>query len=430
MNYVEMEDDRPSKADLAMSLGVTLSSAYVFLVKVAGFHWNVKGPDFSEYHALFGMIYEDVDSMIDPCAENILKLGYDAPASFAEFKSMSEVEDGYDGMNDPIQMCSALLVANEALIAQINETFKIADAADEQGIADFMASRDDMHKKWQWQLRAITGAQTGGKLGKSDAGHSPVTMKSPESITDVIENDRQISPCPFCSAECTCSGAPCVCPPQCTCPCRMLVAAASRKAPKKDRIYGSKKNAPGSASGGKKITFSAKTEKALRNKMEEHNEKAPKGRRATMAQLKAVYRRGAGAYSSSHRPGKTRDQWAMARVNAYLRLLRSGTPANPNYKQDNDLLPSAHPKSTRASASILASGVLDVEILDEAAYENPEQAILAMAEFSDLSYDAIPALRAAWLRAVESDENPFDRAKSLAVNLYNSSDADLLPKRN
>lgn len=205
--------------------------------------------------------------------------------------------------------------------------------------------------------------------------------------------------------------------------------AKSRRAPKKDRIYGSKKNKPGSAAGGKKITFSAKTEAALRNKVKEHNEKAPNGRRATMAQLKAVYRRGAGAFSSSHRPGKTRDQWAMARVNAYLRLLRSGRPANPNYKQDNDILPSGHPRSSRSKTSIMASGFLDVEIKDEADYTTPEDAILAFAEFSGQGYEIIPALRAAWVRAVRADENPYIRAKRLAVDLYSSIDSDLLPKK-
>jgi hypothetical protein len=72
--------------------------------------------------------------------------------------------------------------------------------------------------------------------------------------------------------------------------------------------------------------------------------------------LKAVYRRGAGAFSTSHRPGKTRDQWAMARVNAFLKLLRSGSPSNPKYKQDNDLLPAKHPKSSKKSASV--SGIV------------------------------------------------------------------------
>lgn len=124
-------------------------------------------------------------------------------------------------------------------------------------------------------------------------------------------------------------------------------------APKKDRIKGSSTNPKGSASSGKSkaIKFSAKVEKSLKNKVSEHNEKAKEGRKATLGMLKAVYRRGAGAYSGSHRPGMTRDQWAMGRVNAYLKLLRSGKPSNSAYKQDNDLLPAKHPRSTKSSAS-------------------------------------------------------------------------------
>jgi len=132
-----------------------------------------------------------------------------------------------------------------------------------------------------------------------------------------------------------------------------------RKAPKSDRIKGSKANSPGSASGSSKaraVKFSDATETSLRNKVEAHNEKAPKGRRTSLATLKAVYRRGAGAYSTSHRPGKTRNQWAMARVNAFLKLLKSGRPENSAYVSDNDLLPASHPKSTKKSASSLTAG--------------------------------------------------------------------------
>jgi hypothetical protein len=130
---------------------------------------------------------------------------------------------------------------------------------------------------------------------------------------------------------------------------------ASTPAPKKDRIKGSKTNPKGSAASGKSkaIKFSDRVETSLKNKVKEHNEKAAKGRRATLGMLKAVYRRGAGAFSTSHRPGKSRDQWAMARVNAYLKLLKSGKPSNPNYKQDNDLLPAAHPRSSKKSASVM-----------------------------------------------------------------------------
>lgn len=134
---------------------------------------------------------------------------------------------------------------------------------------------------------------------------------------------------------------------------------ASTPAPPQDQIEGSDENEPGSAKGaGGDIKLSEATETALRNKVKEHNDKMsaddrPDWTRTTYGQLAAVYRRGAGAYSSSHRPGVSRGAWAMARVNAYLYLLRNGNPENSNYVTDNDLLPEGHPKSTRSIGSQL-----------------------------------------------------------------------------
>jgi len=123
-----------------------------------------------------------------------------------------------------------------------------------------------------------------------------------------------------------------------------------RKTPAKpsERRRGSRKNPRGSAESGSSVAFSEAVTTSLKTKMENHNKKVDAGsKRATLAALKAVYRRGAGAFSTSHRPGMTRGQWAMARVNAYLYLLRNGRPSNPNYTTDNDLLPKGHPKSSK-----------------------------------------------------------------------------------
>lgn len=97
--------------------------------------------------------------------------------------------------------------------------------------------------------------------------------------------------------------------------------------------------------------MSARVEKALRNKVKEHNEKygdSP-GKRATYGMLAACFRRGVGAYRtnpSSVRPNVSGpDQWAMARVNGLLFALRTGGFRNTPY--DTDLLPSAHPLSSR-----------------------------------------------------------------------------------
>ena len=62
-----------------------------------------------------------------------------------------------DVSSDCESMNADLLAANEMIVVTINRAFSIANAANEQGIADFLASRDDMHKKWSWQLRASMG---------------------------------------------------------------------------------------------------------------------------------------------------------------------------------------------------------------------------------------------------------------------------------
>jgi len=114
-------------------------------------------------------------------------------------------------------------------------------------------------------------------------------------------------------------------------------SSAQTPAKQSERRKGSSRNKTGSAGtkSDKAIEFSKKVIEALKNKVKEHNSKNKK--KVTLGQLKKVYRRGAGAFSSSHRPGKTRGQWAMARVNMFLRMV-SGKPVKDAYrKADSDI---------------------------------------------------------------------------------------------
>jgi len=124
----------------------------------------------------------------------------------------------------------------------------------------------------------------------------------------------------------------------------------SKKAPKSD-TPNKNPQGKGSAKGDASTTRGAKVteeqEKTLQKKVDDFNEKESntKNGRATLGQLKSVFQRGLGAFTTSHSPRvKSAEQWAYARVNAYLFLLKNGRPQNPKYKQDNDLLPSSHPK--------------------------------------------------------------------------------------
>lgn len=114
-------------------------------------------------------------------------------------------------------------------------------------------------------------------------------------------------------------------------------SAAQTPAKPSERKKGSSKNKPGSAGkGGSAITFSAKVIEALKNKVKEHNKKHPT-KKVTLSQLKKVYRRGAGAFSQSHRPGMSRGGWAMARVNMFLKMKRGGKVKDSYRKADQDV---------------------------------------------------------------------------------------------
>ena len=116
-------------------------------------------------------------------------------------------------------------------------------------------------------------------------------------------------------------------------------SAAQTKAPVKDRIKGSIVNKKGSASStarASSILLSDEIISALTKKVEEFN-KDNKDNKVSVTTLKAVFRRGSGAFSTSHRPNMTRNGWAYARVNKFLEK-KAGKAVKAAYVQDDDLM--------------------------------------------------------------------------------------------
>ena len=93
------------------------------------------------------------------------------------------------------------------------------------------------------------------------------------------------------------------------------------------------------------------TEDTLREKAREHNKEVgdSPSKRTSYATLQKVYNRGIGAFKTSPqsvRPTvKSKEQWAMARVNNFLRVLRTGKYKSGEH--DTDLLPASHPLSSK-----------------------------------------------------------------------------------
>ena len=72
--------------------------------------------------------------------------------------------------------------------------------------------------------------------------------------------------------------------------------------------------------GGLKESLFQKMENLLDQKVHIHNEKYDK--KVDLMQLKKVYRRGLTAFASSHCPSQTKNGWAIARVNMFLKMIR------------------------------------------------------------------------------------------------------------
>ena len=192
---------------------------------------------------------------------------------------------------------------------------------------------------------------------------------------------------------------------------------AQTPAPKSERIYGSKVNKPNSASSkesAKKIQLSNEIIEVLEEKLRDFK-KENKNTSINLNSLKAVYRRGLGAYSSSHRPtitdGKpnTRNAWATARVNKFLKKA-SGEKVKKAYVQDDDLM--------KDGGEILKGGRADRRTIREIAY------------FHNVKYDIIFRQYKKGIKHELEHTSNFNIAKEIAKDhLYEMPDYyDMLEK--
>lgn len=111
-----------------------------------------------------------------------------------------------------------------------------------------------------------------------------------------------------------------------------------------------KGTAKGTAKGKTGAKVSAKDRASLKKKADDFNDRYRDklGYGITTGMLASVFQRGLGAFNTSHSPKvRSASQWAHARVNAFMYLVRNGRPQNAKYTTDYDLLPKKHPKAKK-----------------------------------------------------------------------------------
>jgi starvation-inducible DNA-binding protein len=132
---------------------VAFASEYAYMLKAQFYHWNVEGSNFPQYHKFLGKIYEEVQDNIDTFAENIRKLGTYTPASFERFSMLSRIDDETQ-IVPAEQMLAELLADSERMCEMFKVVFMLSEQAREYGLSDFIAGRQDAHRKHAWMLKS------------------------------------------------------------------------------------------------------------------------------------------------------------------------------------------------------------------------------------------------------------------------------------
>lgn len=137
---------------LQLALNKVLADTFGMYYKAHAYHWNVVGPDFSQYHKFLGEIYEELFDAVDTIAEHVRAIDGMPPNRLSALKDMMTISEA-DPTN-AMEMLNDLNLTNNLVLVTLMRAYQLADDADELGLANFIQDRIDVHQKHGWMLKA------------------------------------------------------------------------------------------------------------------------------------------------------------------------------------------------------------------------------------------------------------------------------------
>lgn len=145
--------DPKAKKTAAEGLSKLLADTYAVYLKTHGYHWNVRGPNFSQLHSLFMTQYTEMWAAIDEVAERIRALGELAPQGYGAFGNLSSIKDG-DPSKGANEMLKDLIASHETLIGTLYGVLPAAQEAGDEVTAGLLTDRLTAHEKHVWMLKS------------------------------------------------------------------------------------------------------------------------------------------------------------------------------------------------------------------------------------------------------------------------------------
>jgi starvation-inducible DNA-binding protein len=138
---------------LAEHLKVLLATTFSYYIKAAFMHWNVTGPNFVQYHQLFGDIYSGAYESIDKIAEEIRTLRSNPPGSFTRYQELTLIQDQTKIPKAEL-MIAELLEDTVIMLDVLEGCFDSANEENKQDIANTLAELIAFYNKYRWQLES------------------------------------------------------------------------------------------------------------------------------------------------------------------------------------------------------------------------------------------------------------------------------------
>lgn len=187
-NNITMENKNISQ-ELLDLLKQVVATSYAITVQAHGYHWNIQGEDFNEFHSFFGDIYTDQLEHTDGYAEHIRALGEFAPQGIEFLSEKSLVKESL--VQTDVQSARAgLLASYETFSNLLTEVAQKAESENQLPLQNFLLDKIDGYAKLLWQLKASEETKT-----KSDIESNPIpqvnnqtTME--EELKPIVENEE------------------------------------------------------------------------------------------------------------------------------------------------------------------------------------------------------------------------------------------------
>lgn len=132
---------------------VVMADTFKFYLRAHGYHWNVEGKDFYQYHTLLEKIYTEAWEAVDVIAEEIRAMDANVPGSMGRLAELSSLQDERE-QPDAMTMLARLNQDNEILLGNIQQAYAAAEADGNHGFSNLMADRQSAHRKHGWMLKA------------------------------------------------------------------------------------------------------------------------------------------------------------------------------------------------------------------------------------------------------------------------------------